>query len=121
VAREEEEEMPDVWTKHPEIVRDLLKEGGFTCGVAPRVLKGRDPAWTCIIDGKRIRGDIYIHHVDKLRKELGMLDSSLPLQAGIGAVGDWAFPALVLLVAVIVAQWLAMARLRGRGPESLLS
>ena len=45
----EEAAMPDVWTKHPEIVRSLLEEGGFTCGVAPRILKGRDPAWTCIV------------------------------------------------------------------------
>lgn len=58
--------MPDIWTKHPEIVRSLLKEGGFTCGVAPRVLKGRDPDWTCIVDGHTISGDLYIHHVDEL-------------------------------------------------------
>ena len=24
-------------------------------------MKGRDPDWTCIIDGQRIGGDIYIH------------------------------------------------------------
>jgi hypothetical protein len=39
--------MPDVWTNHPEIVRDLLKEAGFRYGVEGRFLKGRDPAWTC--------------------------------------------------------------------------
>lgn len=104
--------MPDVWTKHPEIVRDLLKEGGFTCGVAPRVLKGRDPAWTCIIDGKRIRGDIYIHHVDKLRSGLEIQDTPVAVQAGMGAVGDWALPALPLLVALVVGQWLTMIRLK---------
>ena len=43
--------MPDVWTNHPEIVRDLLKEAGFRCGVEGRFLKGRDPAWTCAFDG----------------------------------------------------------------------
>ena len=53
--------MPDIWTHHPEIVRDLLREAGFTCGVEPRILKGRDPDWTCIVDGQRIGGDIYIH------------------------------------------------------------
>lgn len=58
--------MPDIWTKHPEIVRSLLEEAGFTCGAEPRVLKGRDPAWTCIVDGKAISGDLYIHHVDEL-------------------------------------------------------
>jgi hypothetical protein len=30
---------------------------GLTCGVEPRILKGRDPEWTCIVDGKRIAGD----------------------------------------------------------------
>jgi hypothetical protein len=29
--------MPDIWTHHPEIVRDLLREAGFTCGVEPRM------------------------------------------------------------------------------------
>jgi hypothetical protein len=56
--------MPDIWTEHPELVRDLLREAGFTCGVEPRVLTGRDPEWTCILDGTSIAGDIYIHHLD---------------------------------------------------------
>ena len=43
--------MPDIWTERPDIVRDLLREAGFTCGVEPRILEGRDPDWTCIIDG----------------------------------------------------------------------
>ena len=71
--------MPDVWTRYPDIVRDLLKEGGFKCGVAPRVLKGRDPAWTCVIDGKTISGDLYIHHVDKLRSELRAPEPPSPM------------------------------------------
>jgi hypothetical protein len=58
--------VPDVWTEYPEIVRDLLKEAGFTCGVEPRILEGRDPDWTCIIDGPRIGGDIYIHPADTI-------------------------------------------------------
>jgi hypothetical protein len=41
-ARRKEPGMPDVWTRHPDLVRDLLKEAGFTCGVEPRFLKGRD-------------------------------------------------------------------------------
>src|SRR3990170_3540105 len=56
--------LPDIWTEHPEIVRDLLREAGFSCGVEPRILEGRDPDWTCIIDGQRISGDIYIHQTD---------------------------------------------------------
>lgn len=103
--------MPDVWTKHPDIVRDLLKEGGFKCGVAPRVLKGRDPAWTCVIDGKKISGDLYIHHADKLRSELGPPDSPAPMLAGIGGLGDWTGPAIVLLLAVVVARWLSRTKL----------
>jgi len=67
--------MPDIWTKHPEIVRSLLEAGGFTCGVPPRVLQGRDPEWTCIVDGERISGDLYIHPVDELAgatKQMGL-------------------------------------------------
>ncbi|HEU4525651.1 MAG TPA: hypothetical protein VFR62_11560 [Gemmatimonadales bacterium] len=45
-------------------MRDLLREAGFTCGVEPRILEGRDPEWTCIIDGDDMGGDIYIHHAD---------------------------------------------------------
>jgi len=58
--------MPDIWTERPEIVRDLLREAGFTCGVEPRILEGRDPDWTCIIDGQHMGGDIYIHQADTI-------------------------------------------------------
>jgi hypothetical protein len=102
--------MPDVWTRYPDIVRDLLKEGGFKCGVAPRVLKGRDPAWTCVIDGKKISGDLYIHHVDKLRSELRPPDSPSPTLAGMAGLGDWAVPAIALLLALAVARWLTGSR-----------
>jgi hypothetical protein len=79
--------MPDVWTKHPDIVRDLLKEAGFTCGTQGRFLKGRDPAWTCIYDGKNMKGDLYVHHVDRLRAD---------------ASPDWMGAGLALLVAAAV-------------------
>ena len=79
--------MPDVWTDHPEIVRYLLREAGFTCGAEPRILKGRDPDWTCIIDGKRIGGDIYIHQAETI---LGL------------SMGTVALVLLGLLVAVVV-------------------
>lgn len=59
--------MPDIWSKHPDIVRDLVKEAGFTCGVPGRFLPGRDPAWTCIYDGVNLRGDLYIHDVARLQ------------------------------------------------------
>jgi hypothetical protein len=58
--------MPDIWTKHPDIVKALLEEGGFQCGVEPRVLKPRDPNWTCIINGEKISGDLYIHPVSEM-------------------------------------------------------
>ncbi len=54
--------MPDVWTHHPEMLRDFLVEAGLPCGVEPRVLHPRDPYWTCHIDGKGWIGDIYIHN-----------------------------------------------------------
>jgi hypothetical protein len=88
-----ERELPDIWTEHPEIVRDLLREAGLTCGVEPRILKGRDPDWTCILDGKNIAGDIYIHQADTI------------LGVGMAAV---AFALLgVLLGVVIVLLWQA--------------
>jgi hypothetical protein len=88
-----ERKLPDIWTEHPEIVRDLLREAGLTCEVEPRILKGRDPDWTCILDGKNIAGDIYIHQADTI------------LGVGMAAV---AFALLgVLLVVVIVLLWQA--------------
>lgn len=100
--------MPDVWTKHPDIVRDLLKEAGFTCGAEGRFLKGRDPAWTCIYDGRSIRGDLYIHHVDQLKS------SSAPdpwLAAGLApALTDWSLPLLVGLVVGLGARRLRRSR-----------
>jgi hypothetical protein len=92
--------MPDTWTHHPEIVRDLLREAGFTCGVEPRILKGRDPDWTCVVDGRTVSGDIYIHQAETT------------LNAGMttlvfGLLG-------VLLLVALVEAWMII-RLR-RGP-----
>lgn len=108
--------MPDIWTKHPDIVRDLLKEAGFICGVEPRFLKGRDPAWTCTFDGKTIRGDLYIHHVDTLGSELRP-NGTLP--AGIASpVGGWGTSALALtLVGILAARRLMQRRGRSRPRE----
>jgi hypothetical protein len=86
--------MPDIWTKHPEIALGLLKEGGFTCGVSPRVLKDRDPAWTCIINGKQISGDLYIHHINELRM-------------------DWTLAGILLLLGIFAA-WIISARKMAR-------
>ena len=92
--------LPDIWTEHPEIVRDLLREARFTCGVEPRVLRGRDPEWTCIIDGGNIAGDLYIHHVDTA--------------PGHGTVAGWTLVVLGILLVVVLAQAWAIIRLRRR-------
>jgi len=102
--------MPDVWTKHPDIVRSLLKEAGFTCGVEGRFLKGRDPAWTCIYDGPSMRGDLYIHHVDQMRSSGAPAPSTA---AGLApAAVDWSLPLLVGLLVGFGAR-----RLRRRRPR----
>jgi hypothetical protein len=90
--------MPDIWTEHPEIVRDLLREAGFTCGVEPRVLTGRDPEWTCILDGSSIAGDIYIHHLDAA--------------SGRGVSTVWALVVLGVLLVAVVCQALVIVRLK---------
>jgi hypothetical protein len=92
--------MPDIWTEEPEIVRDLLREAGFTCGVEPRVLPGRDPEWTCIIDGSSIAGDLYIHDLDTA--------------PGQGTPAVWALVVLGILLVVILCQAWAIIRLRQR-------
>ncbi len=100
--------MPDTWTHHPEIVRDLLREAGFTCGVEPRILKGRDPDWTCIIDGQRVAGDIYIHQADTT---LSAGTATLVL----GLLG-------VLLLVALVEAWMIIRLRRGRsGPRSAVA
>ena len=87
--------MPDIWTEHPELVRDLLREAGFTCGVEPRVLTGRDPEWTCVLDGANIAGDIYVHHLDAAPSSGG---SAVWVLAVIGA----------LLVVVLCQAWMVV-------------
>jgi hypothetical protein len=90
--------LPDVC---PQIVRDLLQEAGFTCGVEPRILKGRDPEWTCIVDGKRIAGDIYVHQADTI------------LSTGIAAL---VFAPLGVLLLVALCETWVIIRLK-RGPS----
>ncbi len=84
--------LPDIWTEYPEIVRDLLREAGFSCGVEPRILEGRDPDWTCIIDGQRISGDIYIHQADTI------------LGVSLGAAVFALFGALIAVLLVVLWQ-----------------
>jgi hypothetical protein len=95
--------LPDIHTAHPEIVRDLLGEAGFTCGVEPRILEGRDPDWTCIVDGRTISGDLYIH-----RDESQWVD--LP--------ATWPWVALAVLAVVVLCETLAIVRLRRTAPSA---
>jgi hypothetical protein len=92
--------VPDIWTERPDIVRDLLREAGFTCGVEPRILKDRDPDWTCTIDGERIGGDIYIHEADTV------------LGVGMGAVAFTLFGALIAVSLVVLWQIWVIVRLK---------
>jgi hypothetical protein len=98
--------MPDVWTEYPEIVRDLLLEAGFTCGVEPRILEGRDPEWTCIIDGERMGGDIYIHQADTI---LG-----LTMETVVAAM----FGALIAVLLVVLWQARVIISLKRRARAS---
>ncbi|MGH7277418.1 MAG: hypothetical protein ACREJG_01880 [Candidatus Rokuibacteriota bacterium] len=99
--------MPDIWTKHPDIVRDLLKEAGFTCGAEPRFLKPRDPAWTCIYDGRTMKGDLYIHTVESLR---GATPGPFAGPATIAEAGAWTLPAVALVVAAGITRWRSKRR-----------
>jgi hypothetical protein len=98
--------LPDIWTEHPEIVRDLLREAGLTCGVEPRILKGRDPDWTCVLDGKNITGDIYIHQPDTI------------LGVGMAAVAFALLGVLLVVVTVLVWQAWVISRLKRKSRSS---
>ena len=98
--------LPDIWTEHPEIVRDLLREAGFSCGVEPRILKGRDPDWTCIIDGQRIGGDIYIHQADTI------------LGVSMGTAVFALFGALIAVLLVVLWQTWVIIRLKRKARDS---
>ena len=104
--------MPDIWTQHPDIVRDLLKEAGFTCGVEGRFLKGRDPEWTCIFDGKTMYGDLYIHHASQLRSEAPA--GSRPDYA---AAAEWGAPALAVALVLAVAIRRPRRNRQGKRPD----
>ena len=58
--------MPDTWTTNPPKLREALQGLGAQCGVEARVLKPREPEWTCYMDSPSWRGDIYIHDVTQL-------------------------------------------------------
>ena len=94
--------MPDIRTHHPDVVRDLLEQGGFRCGVEPRILEGRDPAWTCVVDGEDVSGDIYIHDAGSGGVQLTELIA-------------WGGLAVLAVVALLEAWMIVRLRHRGGG------
>ena len=69
-------------------------------------MKGRNPDWTCIIDGKRIGGDIYIHQADTI------------LGVSMGAVVLVLLGLLVAAVVVVLWQARMITRLKRKPPGS---
>lgn len=55
--------MPDIWTKHPEIIRRVLEEAGFQCGVTPKILTTRKPQETCRFEKEGLVAEFYVHPV----------------------------------------------------------
>jgi hypothetical protein len=95
--------LPDGTTPHPAIVRSLLDAGGFHCGVQPRILEGRDPNWTCIIDGQTISGDIYIH-----QQGSGASRSDILIWGGLA----------VLTIIVLIQAWIIFRQRRAARPAN---
>jgi hypothetical protein len=66
--------MPDVWTFNQQKLKTALEAQGAICEQEPRVLKDRDPFWTCHIDLKEvdvngiIGYDIYIQDANSFLK-----------------------------------------------------
>lgn len=54
--------MPDIWTNYPEIVKEILKEAGFRCGVEPQILP-RAASDTCRFIKEGFLGEIYVHQL----------------------------------------------------------
>ncbi|MEM3154748.1 MAG: hypothetical protein QW165_04260 [Candidatus Woesearchaeota archaeon] len=59
---------PDIWTKHPGLVRDVLIRAGFECGVKPTILPEkngipRSPEWTCRYTWEKGYAEFYIHQL----------------------------------------------------------
>jgi hypothetical protein len=61
--------MPDVWTTNPVKLKNYLEESGSVCGIAPRVIKNRDPYWTCTYDSKGWLRDVYIHNYQEFYQD----------------------------------------------------
>ena len=68
-------------------------------------MKGRDPDWTCIIDGQRIGGDIYIHQADTI------------LGVSMGTAVFALFGALIAVLLVVLWQTWVIIRLKPAAVE----
>ena len=77
--------MPDVWTYAPHKLKKALIIAGAECETTPRVLKDRDPEWTCQINGTPHSYDIYIHHAAEFPgiSHMILLCSALGIIAGL--------------------------------------
>jgi len=60
--------MPDIYTHRPDIVKQILEEAGFRCGIQPRILP-RLPEETCTFQGKNLYGEIYVHSVETFAQD----------------------------------------------------
>lgn len=64
--------MPDIWTKHPQIVREVLERAGFKCNVEPTILPTKEPGitrkreWTCRFSWPGGYAEFYVHDVKEL-------------------------------------------------------
>ena len=103
--------MPDLWTEHPTVVRSLLEAGAFRCGEEPRILKGRDPEWTCIVDGETMYGDLYIHHVSELS---GAAPSPLGGSGAVEPTMGWTWPFVGLLVGLALGFFVGKRYIQSR-------
>lgn len=60
---------PDIWTKHPDIILDVLQKAGFKCGVRSTILpekeKGikRKPENTCRFEWEDGYAELYVHKI----------------------------------------------------------
>lgn len=61
--------MPDIWTKHPDIVLDTLQKAGFMCGIRPTILPEKEngierkPENTCRFGLNDSYVELYIHKI----------------------------------------------------------
>ncbi len=54
--------MPEIWTKHPDLVKRILEEAGFRCNIEEkRILVNCATERFCAFESSKIYGEICIH------------------------------------------------------------